>query len=99
MKVIKKYVERIDEELEDAQHYAEKYVECKAKGHMQNANMYAEMSNDELKHTTYVHKMAVEAINELNKVYQPPEEMLEKWDKAHKLYVERTAWIKQMLAM
>ena len=99
MKVIKKYVERIEEELEDAQHYAEKYVECKAKGHMSDANVYAEMANDELKHATYVHRFAVAAIEELNKVYQPPVDMLEKWEKAHKLYVEKAAWIKQMLAM
>jgi hypothetical protein len=99
MKIIKKYVERIEEEIEDAQHYAERFVECKAKGHMSDANTYAEMANDELKHATYIHRMAVQAIEEIAKVYQPPEEMMEKWEKAHRCYVEKVAWIKQMLAM
>ena len=30
---------------------------------------------------------------------EPSEEMLEKWEKAHKEYVEKVAWIKQMLSM
>lgn len=42
---------------------------------------------------------AVKEIEELNKVYKAPEGMQEKWDKAHAKYVERAAWIKQMLAM
>lgn len=35
----------------------------------------------------------------LKQVYQPPVEMLEKWDESHKHYVEKSAWIKTMLAM
>ena len=99
MTKIKKFVERIDEELHDAKHYAEKYVECKAKGNMQNANRYKEMANDELKHAMYIHDMATAEIMELEKVYKPPVEMREKWDKSHTEYVEKTAWIRQMLAM
>lgn len=35
----------------------------------------------------------------ISKVYIPPVEMLEKWEREHKIYVEKVAWIKQMLAM
>lgn len=38
-------------------------------------------------------------INELKKVYTPPEEMMEKWEHEHREFIEKTAWIKQMLAM
>ena len=38
-------------------------------------------------------------IEELRKVYAPPQEMLEKWNADHKKYIEKAAWIKQMLAM
>lgn len=99
MRSIQKYVEHIKEELEGAKDYAEKYVECKAKGNMHNAERYKEMAADELRHATYVHEMAVADIQELNKIFRPPVEMQETWDKAHKNYVEQVAWIKTMLAM
>lgn len=99
MRSIKNYVEAIDEELEDAKDYAEKYVERKAKGDMQSANRYKEMANDELKHASYIHEWAVKEIDEISKVYTAPIEMQEAWEKAHKEYVEKVAWIKQMLAM
>ena len=99
MRSIKNYVEAIDEELEGAKDYAEKYVERKAKGDMQSANRYKEMANDELKHASYIHEWAVKEIDEISKVYTAPVEMQEAWEKSHKEYVEKTAWIKQMLAM
>lgn len=99
MKKIKEYVDAIDEELEGAKEYAEKYVECKAKDNMQSATKYKEMANDELKHAMYEHEWAVKEIEEISRVYTPPIEMQEKWDKAHKEYVEKVAWIRQMLSM
>ena len=89
----------IDEEIESAKDYAEKYVEYKAKGDMTRANRYKEMANDELKHANYIHEWAVKEIEEISKVYTPPVEMQEAWDKAHKEYVEKIAWIKQMLSL
>jgi hypothetical protein len=59
MRSIKKYVEAIEEELEGAKDYAEKYVEAKAKGETNKASRYHEMANDELKHSTYIHEWAV----------------------------------------
>lgn len=99
MKAIKHYVDLIDEEIEGAKEYAEKYVECKAKGHTNRAMKYKEMAEDELKHCTYLHDMAVQEIEELNKVFVAPVEMQEMWDKSHKLYVERVAWVRKMLEM
>lgn len=99
MRAIKKYVEAIDEELESAKEYAEKYVEHKAKNDMQTATRYKEMANDELKHANYIHEWAVKEIQDLSKVYTAPVEMQEAWEKSHKVYVETVAWIKQMLAM
>lgn len=99
MKSIKKLIDRIDEELEDAEHYAEKYVECKAKNEPQKASRYAEMANDELKHAMYVHEWAVKEVDTISKIYTPPADMQESYEKSHKKYVEKVAWIKQMLAM
>jgi hypothetical protein len=91
--------EHIDEELEGAKEYAEKYVEAKAKGNMNMANKYKEMASDELRHAGYIHEFAVNEIESIAKVYTPPAEMMEKWEKSHKEYVEKAAWIRQMLVM
>ena len=99
MTKIKKLAEHIEEELIGAKEYAEKYVECKAKGDMQWANRYKEMANDELKHAGYLHDKATQEIEEISKVYKPTEEMEEKGEKCHKKYVGQSAWIKQMLSL
>lgn len=99
MKIIKKFVETIEEELEGAKEYAEKYVENKVNNNMQAAARYKEMAYDELKHASYEHEFAVNEIDKLSKVYTPPEKMMEVWEKAHRQYVERAAWVKQMLEM
>lgn len=99
MRAIKKYVEAIEEEIEGAKDYAEKYVECKAKGDMSKANRFKEMASDEIKHAMYIHEWAIAEIEEIKKVFVPPVDMLEKWEKAHKEYVEKVAWVKQMLSL
>lgn len=99
MKSIKMYVDAIEEEIEGAKDYAEKYVEAKAKGDMSKANRYKEMANDEIKHAMYLHEWAVSAIDEVSRVYKAPSDMEEKWQKAHKEYVEKMAWVKQMLTL
>ena len=96
---IKELVDRINEELEDAKHYAEEYLDSKVKGNASWSNRYQEMANDELKHAGYIHDRAMEEIEELSKVYTPPESMMEKWNSEHKKYIERAAWIKQMLTL
>lgn len=99
MTKIKNLIAQIDDEIEGAKEYAESYLECKAKGNSQWSTRYKEMANDELKHAGYIHDKAIADIDELKKVYTPPVEMQEKWDKSHKEYVEKAAWIKQMLTM
>ena len=99
MTKIKKLADEISEELDSAKEYAENHLMYKAKGNDEWSKRFFEMANDELKHADYLHDLAVAEIDELRKVYTPPQEMLEKWDADHKKYVEKAAWIKQMLAM
>lgn len=99
MRAIKNLVEQLEEEIEGAKEYAEKYVEYKAKGNMARANKYKDMATDELKHCNYIHEMAVHEIEEIQKVYTAPVDMQEKWEKEHKEYVEKVAWIKHMLTL
>lgn len=99
MTIIKNMVADIDEEICGAKKYAEKYVEMKAEGNSMWANRYKEMAQDELKHATYIHELAVTKIEQIRQVYEPNAEMEEKWDKAHKEYVDKVAWVKMMLTM
>lgn len=99
MKYIKKLVDEIDEEICGAKEYAEMYVEQKAKGNSSWASRFKQMSNDELSHAMALHDYATEEIVRLNQVFKAPAEMQEAWDKSHVDYVEKVAWVKQMLSM
>ena len=99
MKRIADYVAKIDEELDGAKCYAEEFLYRKASGDGSWANRYKEMAQDELKHAGWIHDLAVAEIQKLSVVYTAPAEMQEAWDKYHVRYVERAAWVKQMLAM
>ena len=99
MRHIKELTDKIKEELEGAKEYAEKYVEAKAKGDAIEADRRKEMTHDELKHASWIHEKAVKEIEELSKTHTPPPEMLERWKREHKEYVEKAAWIRQMLEM
>lgn len=99
MTKIKKLADEIMDELDSAKEYAEDYLTYKAKDNSTWANRYKEMATDELKHADYIHDRAISEIEELKKVYTPPQEMLEKWDADHKKYIEKAAWIRQMLTM
>ena len=74
-------------------------MESRVKNDLTAATKYKEMASDELKHAMYEHEWAVKEIGELSKIYTPPAEMQDVWDKAHREYVEKVAWIKMMLAM
>ena len=93
MKKIQDYVERIQEEIDDAREYAEKY-------HANHRNeRYRQMAEDELKHADYLHEMAVADIEKLKEEYTPPADMQKTWDLSHREYIEQAAWVRQMLAL
>ena len=100
MTKIKKYVADIKEELDGAKHYMECALEYKAAGNTTRYAKYKEMSMQELGHAMSLHEFAVQDIEQLKSVYpEIPNDMLDKWEKAHVEYVEKAAWIRQMQAM
>ena len=99
MKRIAELVSRIDEELADAKAYAEKYVDCKSRGNTARSTKFKEMATDELKHSMYLHEMAVADIEEASKTASPTAEMQKMWDYQHLNYIDTTATIKNILAM
>ena len=96
---IKDLADEIKEELHSAKNYAEEYLTFKAEGNNTWANRYKEMAQEELKHAGYIHDRVVVDIEDLRKIYTPPQDMLDKWDADHKKYIEKAAWIRQMLTM
>ena len=99
MTKIKRLADELKDELCSAKEYAEEYLTYKAKNSEAWSKRYYEMANDELKHASYLHDRVVEEIDELRKVYTPPEDMMKKWDSDHREYIEKAAWIRQMLSM
>lgn len=99
MKMIKRLVCKIDEELKDAQNYAEMAVEKKAMRENEWSSKFKSMAEDELRHAMIIHDYATEQIEKLKQVYTPSPDMLDKWTKSHEEYVDRVAWIRQMLSM
>ena len=90
MTKIKKYVDGIAEELEDAKNYMETALEYKASGDAGRYAKYKEMSVQELGHAMNLHEYAAQDIEKLKAVYpEVPNNMLDKWEKAHSEYVEK----------
>lgn len=100
MKRIKKLVDRINDEIIDAKNYAELYIEEKVNSNDPTiVSRYLEMAEDELRHSNYLHMIAEMEIDKLKNVYIPSGEMMEKWNKAHSKYVEKSEIVKRMLSM
>lgn len=100
MRKIKQYVDKIDEELCSAKDYAEKALEYKVEGNSQGYSDYKSMANQELLHADTIHRYAVDTVARFKAVYpNPPSDMMDKWEDAHKKFIEKTAWIKLMLNM
>lgn len=96
MKMIKAYVEQINEELDGAETYAEKWLELRADG---IDSEYRKMAEDELRHAEYIHSVAIDKIANLKNVYTPPMDMQKKWDETHECYTNKYNEIKRMLAL
>jgi hypothetical protein len=99
MKMIYEKIEDIQEELESAQEYGEKYIKCKARGNTAHANKFKEMAYDELKHAQALYEMSTEDIEQLNKVYTLRAEEEREWEHCLKTYAERVALTRHILAM
>ena len=100
MTKIKNYVENIADELDGAKEYIEKALEYKVAGDPNRYSKYKEMSMQELNHAMAIHEFAAQDIEQLKSVYPDiPQDMMDKWERSHKDFVEKAAWIKQMQAM
>ena len=93
MEIIKKVVEKIDDELIDA----EKYIKCAFRveeDYPDLADTYYQLSLEELKHVTMLHEQAVKIIEEYKKDHPVPESMQILYDYLHERQIKWMAKIK-----
>ena len=99
MKMIKKIIDQIYDELEGA----EEYIECAMKEkteHTNIANMYYEMSLMEMSHVDKLHGAVVTLINESKaKGEEPPAHMMAIYEYEHEKIMEEATEIKVMQEM
>lgn len=88
MKIIKKLVKMIDEELGDAR----KYAECALKEKESNptlANLLYTLSLEEMKHMNMLHAEVVKVIDGYRREKgEPPAAMLAIWEYKHEEHIE-----------
>lgn len=94
MKMVDRYIEYVNEEMDGAMQYAENYVIYKTEK-PQWAQMFHDMSMQELTHADYLMSMAQESIDTFSYL---PEEDKERWEHCRKHRAEKDAIVRFMLA-
>lgn len=97
MKLVHKMIDQIEEELEGAMGYAEKFIESKVHGDTHRANIYRQMSFDELTHAGNVYEFSAADMARIKSVHQLSEECELRWEEAKKHYAEFVAKVKYLL--
>ena len=97
MKLIKKLIHNINEELHDA----EKYIDCglahKHDGTDLNT-LFTKLAAAELDHATWLHEAVVKEVDKVKSSMHPiPEVMTELWNEMHEEYVEKFAILRHKL--
>ena len=98
MRLIEKMIDHINDELDGAKEYAEKYIENRAMGKTTRASAFREMAKDELRHAGNIYGYAMEDIEAVKKVYAMPPEAEEMWEHELKHYADCVAKIGMMLS-
>ena len=100
MKIIKHLVEENEEELDGAEHYAEKATKYKDEDR-ELADVYAKLANVELDHVNTLHSQVVRIIKEwkAKSGEEPPAAMMAVWDYEHGRATDKAAKVKTLLDM
>lgn len=99
MKIIKRLVEDIEEELEGAENYAKKATQYKLDDRAL-AETYANIASQELSHVDLLHAQVVRFIKDSKAAGEvPPAGMLDVWNYEHDRHIESISKIKMLLEM
>jgi ferritin len=89
MKFIKDEIDVLKDEMEGAERYAEKSVQCKINGKTDRSDTYKRMAEDEIQHMKAMHDIVKEDIEAVKKYVDPPEYMLKAWMEVHEQFVDK----------
>ena len=99
MKVIKCIAEKIEEELEDANAYIDLAMKWKPE-HPETADLFYELSTEEMGHMEKLHQEVTELINDYKKDHgEPPKDMMTLYDYLHEKHIKTATQIKIKQAM
>ena len=99
MKIIKCLSEMIGEEIADAEKYAKHALKYKDE-RRGLADVFYQLSLEEMKHMQMLHDEVVRIIEEYRKTNgEPPKEMLSVYNYLHEKHIEEAAEVKAMQAM
>lgn len=94
MKIIKELSEMIEEELEGAENYAKMALHYKTE-HPGLADVFYEISNQEMRHVNMLHDEVVKVIkNHREKHGEPPAPMMAVYDYLHNKQIEEAKEVK-----
>jgi ferritin len=97
MKIIEKLIDHITDEIEGAEEYAEKSIECRARGHNTRATKYKEMAHDELRHAEEIYTFAEEDIEAIRRAHPLTVDEEELWAHFKKRMHEHVSRIKNYI--
>lgn len=99
MKEIEQLIDYIDDELDDAEKYANAALNYR-ESDPATADVAFKLANEEIGHMDQWHKRVVSLIEAYKKTNgEPPAEMLWRYEYTHKKYIEHLAAVKGILSL
>lgn len=98
MRYIAELVDLMETELDNAKEYAERYV-VMTFSNDDYAKKFKTMAEESIKHSTVIYNLVIREVGKLKDTYTPPAKMKECWKQKEEKYIEKTAWIKQMISI
>lgn len=98
MKILENMIEELEDEIEGARDYAEKYIDCKARGNAMRATKYKEMAHDELRHFSTLREFFAADVDGIKRVHPLTEEEVSWWEHEHKKLNDKVAMIHHLLS-
>ena len=94
MKIIKCLSEKIEDELQDAQEYIDLAMRWR-QDEPETADLFYELSTEEMGHMEKLHKEVTELIEEYRKEHgEPPKEMMTLYDYLHEKHIANATQIR-----
>lgn len=89
MKFIDELIEKVMDEIDGAEEYAEQYIIYRANNNSARASQFREMATQELHHATILRDYAIQDVEAIKKIHSLSEDEEERWEKCLKKMNER----------